>query len=121
MDNGEHRFRCMDNSPNAGWGYVLIKMPANSFGWQNSHHHKGIIETYVVQKGWIGFAELLNDGNVKMSVYRPGELFTVIPGHDHNVFMSAGAVIHIVKHGDCSVLNDWFASPELDAKMAGND
>jgi hypothetical protein len=117
MENGEYRFRCMDNSsPAAGWGYILTKMPMNSFGWQNSHHHNGIMETYIVQKGWIGFAELLANGKIKISVYRPGELFTTMPGHDHNVFMSAGSTIHTVKHGDCSISKDWIASPELDIK-----
>jgi len=117
MDNGEYRFRLMDNSPNAGWGYILTKMPeGDNGGWQNSHYHKGLQETYIVQKGWIGFAELQPDGSVKMVVCRPGELITTKPGCAHNVFMSSGAITHTIKHGDCSIPNDWFGSQELDDK-----
>ncbi len=117
MDNGEYRFRLMDNSENAGWGYILTKMPADvSGGWQNSHYHKGAKETYIVQSGWMGFAELLPDSEASIKIYKSGEVFTTEPGHAHNVYMAAGSVIHTVKHGDCSLGKDWFASPELDEK-----
>lgn len=118
MDNGEFRFRCMDNGSDAGWGYILIKMPDDIRGWQNSHHHQGIVETFIVQKGWIGAAELIGDDMV-IRVYRPGDIFTTKPNCAHNIYMSAGAVIHTVKHGDCSLKNDWLASPELDSIAKG--
>lgn len=116
MDNGEYRFRCMNVGQNSGWGYTLTKMPENDSGWQNSHYHTGIMETYIVQKGWIGFAELLSDSQVKISIYRHDRIFTTRPGHAHNVYVSAGAVIHTVKHGNCSLERDWFANPVLDEK-----
>lgn len=116
MDNGEYRFRCMDGGQNAGWGYVLTKRPGNSGGWQNSHYHTGIVETYIVQKGWIGFAELLPDGKMTIKIYQSGDVFTTKPGQARNVYMPAGAVVHTVKHADCSLEKDWFASPVLDEK-----
>lgn len=117
MDNGEYRFRLMQNGQNAGYGYILTVMPpATASAWQNSHYHMGVMETYIVQKGWFGFASLLPDGEMTVRVYRSGDIFTTTPGHAHNVYMSAGTVIHTVKHGDCSLEKDWFASPVLDGK-----
>lgn len=118
MDNGEYRFRLMQSGQNAGYGYIMTVMPGTSSGWQNSHYHNWVMETYIVQNGWIGLAELLFGGQVKISVYRKDELFTTQPGSVHNVYMAAGAVIHTVKHGgDRSLEKDWFASPELDEKV----
>lgn len=116
MDNGEFRFRLMDKGQNSGWGYILTKIPESYSGWQNSHYHIGVMETIIIQKGWIGFAELLPDGKMTVRVYRPGDVFTTKPGHAHNVYMPADAVVHAVKHGDCSLEKDWFASPALDEK-----
>lgn len=114
MGNGEYRFRCSDKN---GYGYALTKMPADSSGWQNSHFHKSVIETYVVQSGWIGFATLETPSNtMKLALYQTGEVVTTKINQAHNVFLSSGAVIHTVKHGDCTIPNDWFASPELDAQ-----
>jgi hypothetical protein len=59
MDNGEYRFRLIKDGPDAGYGYIMTVMPNDQCGWQNSHHHEGIVETYTVQDGWIGFAELV--------------------------------------------------------------
>jgi len=117
MDNGEFRFRLMDNGENAGWGYILAKMSEGQSGWGNSHYHKGVVETIIVQKGWIGFAELFNKSQVRLRVYKGGELFTAEPGSPHNIYMSSGAVVHAVKHGDCSLEKDWFTCPELDKKI----
>lgn len=112
MDNGEYRFRCSDNE---GYGYALTKMPDNDSGWQNSHYHKSVIETYIVQRGWIGYASL-NDNTMRITLLHPGQTITTKIGQAHSIFMSPGTIIHTVKHGDCSVAGDWFASPELDAQ-----
>ena len=118
MDNGEYRFRLMgpDNS-----GYVRTVMPDSDRGWQNSHFHKGIYETFVVQSGWIGVVYLLPDGIRKVSVLRMNDVWTFQPGCSHNIYMSAGAVTHTVKHGT-NVGNpakngaDWYdASADFDA------
>jgi hypothetical protein len=55
-------------------------------------------ETYIVQAGWVGYAELHN-GASRFFVYCAGEIFTTSPDVIHNVYMSDGAVIHTVKHG----------------------
>ena len=112
MDNGEYRFRLMgpDNS-----GYIRTVMPDSGYGWQNSHYHKGVQETWVIQSGWVGVADLLPDGQVKITVYCKNDVWTSHPGHHHNIYMSSGTVLHTVKHGDCSLQNDWFACAELDA------
>ena len=113
MDNGEYRFRCTDQ--NNGYGYALTKMPRDASGWQNSHYHKHIIETYIVQSGWIGFATLLADGGMQLRIHHAGDVVTTEINQSHNVYMSANTVIHTVKHGDCQTPNDWFASAKLDA------
>ena len=113
MDNGEYRFRLMgpDNS-----GYIRTVMPATDKGWQNSHFHKGIYETIVVQKGWIGVVDLLPDGTRKVAVRKANDVWTSHPEHPHNIYMAAGAVTHCVKHGD-DVGNpakngaDWYEAP----------
>lgn len=113
MDNGEYRFRLMgpDNS-----GYIRTVMPDSDRGWQNSHFHKGIYETIVVQSGWVGVVDLLADGTRKVRVCRKNDVWTSQPGHSHNIYMSAGAVTHCVKHG-ADVGNpakngaDWYEAP----------
>lgn len=111
MENGEQRFRCVDAG---GYGYALTKMPAHAGGWQKSHFHRDIIETYVVQEGWIVFAEL-KDGKARLRRLLPGEVMTTRPLIAHNLYLPGGAVVHTVKHGRCQITNDWHASPELDA------
>ena len=113
MDNGEYRFRLMgpDNS-----GYIRTVMPATDKGWQNSHYHKGIYETIVVQKGWISVVDLLPDGTRKVRVCQKNDVWTSQPETSHNIYMPAGAVTHCVKHGD-DVGNpakngaDWYEAP----------
>jgi hypothetical protein len=114
MDNGEYRFRLMREGQDMGYGYILTEMPLDKWGWQNSHHHQGVMETFIVQSGWIAYAELRGGIGLLIKICKPGEMFTSMPGIPHNVYMPAGAVIHTVKHGDCSIKKDWFANPELD-------
>lgn len=111
MENGERRFRCVDAD---GYGYALTKMPAQAGGWQNSHFHRDIIETYIVQEGWIVFAEL-GDGKARLHRLLPGEVVTTSPLVVHNLYLPGGAVVHTVKHGRCQTADDRYASPELDA------
>lgn len=114
MDNGELRFRLMKNGDDSGFGYILTEMPEKGGGaWQNSHYHRGVLETYIVQKRWIASAELVK-GAVTIRIHRENEIFTTQPEVHHNIYMPSGAIIHTVKHGDCSLQHDWVASPELD-------
>ena len=93
--NGELRFRlnCADGS-----AYIRTQTASDSQGWQAPHFHNRIRETYIVEAGWIGYAELKADKLVQRS-YAAGQVFTTEPGVVHNIYMPATAVIHTVKHG----------------------
>jgi hypothetical protein len=94
MDNGERRFRLLKND---GTAYIRTEAIASS-GWQNSHFHKAVRETYIVQAGWVAFAELISSELV-IRVLEPGDVVTTQPMVVHNVYLSGDAVIHTVKHG----------------------
>ena len=97
MDNGELRFRLRKSD-----GSAYVRTESSPLGaWQNSHYHENIRETYIVQKGWIAYAELI-EGERVINVYEAGELFTTKPHVIHNVYMPANAVIHTVKYGEAS-------------------
>lgn len=111
MDNGELRFRL--NCSADGSSYCRTVAP-ESGAWQNSHYHKGVSELYVVQSGWIAYAEL-NEGKFKLELLRPGESVTFRPLVHHNLYLSPGSVIHTIKYG-IAYENDWFPSPELNER-----
>lgn len=113
MVNGEYRFRCRDQK--GGWSYIMTKMLENESNWQNSHFHKGLTETYIVQKGWIGFASKREGEEMTMRIFKAGEMISIEPYRFHNIYMSPGSVTHTIKHGDCSVANDWFENLPLDS------
>lgn len=108
MANGELRFRqlCEDGS-----AYIRT-VSGESGAWQNSHFHKQVKETYIVQLGWFAYAELI-DGVVSGKVYRRDEAVTTQPNIVHNVYLPEGAIIHTVKHGNTSE-RDWWASEQFD-------
>lgn len=116
MVNGERRIRF---SAHDGTAYVRTEA-GESGGWQNAHHHQGVSETYIVQKGWIAYAERIEENNYRLQRCGEGALFTSRTGIDHNVYMPSGAVIHTVKHGipvgnPLKKGNDWFdADPAFD-------
>lgn len=95
MPNGELRFRLKKAD-----GTAYIRTEADSTGgWQESHYHKFVQETYIVQKGWIAFAQYENkEFTIKRFV--EGQSFTTKPHIIHNVYMPKRAVIHTVKHGN---------------------
>jgi len=98
MPNREFRFRLKKVD---GTGY--IRTEASGVGaWQESHYHKQVRETYIVQAGWMAYAERLPNGQPEITIHREGGLFTTQPGIIHNVFMPANSVIHTIKHGMCN-------------------
>ena len=108
MDNGELRIRLtsQDNS-------AYIRTEAGDCGaWQNSHYHTVQEETYIVQKGWLGFAELV-DGSLRLRVVPENSLCTAKPLVSHNIYLPANAIIHTIKHGRVKQ-PDWLESKELD-------
>lgn len=108
MENGELRFRLLSED-----GSAYIRTVSGDAGaWQNSHFHKQVRETYIVQEGWIAYAELIN-GVLVGHVYRKDETVTTQPNIIHNVYLPKGAIIHTVKHGNTKD-RDWWASEQFD-------
>ncbi len=94
MENGERRFRLRKSD---GTAYIRTEA-STSGGWQRSHYHASVQETYIVQKGWMAFAELIEDA-LSLKIYRENESVTSRPNVIHNVYLPSEAVIHTVKHG----------------------
>ena len=109
MDNGESRYRLVAKD---GSSYLRIEA-ALLGGWQNSHYHKSLAETYILQEGWAAYAES-RGSDLRMWIMRPGDLLTASPGVPHNVYLSGQAVVHVVKHGGDGEPADWCADPALD-------
>ena len=108
MENGEIRFRLKSED-----GSAYIRTESGLGGaWQNSHFHKTVKETYIVQRGWMAFATFA-DEEVAMVIMKPGDELTTEPFVAHNVYLPAGAVIHTVKHG-LTQEKDWFKDAPLD-------
>lgn len=111
MENGELRFRLT-----ASDGSAYIRTVSTPYGaWQNSHYHNSVLETYIVQKGWVVFVELLSSG-LSWQVMRQGDVYTTKPSVSHNLYVPADTILHTVKHGETHEENDWHSSPELDAE-----
>lgn len=111
MDNGEKRFRLVNQD-----GSCYIRTEGSATGaWQNSHYHQKLTELYVVESGWIVYAELAESGQPILKQLKAGETVCVMPLKPHNVYMSPNTVTHVIKYGGGpSEQPDWFPSPELD-------
>jgi hypothetical protein len=100
MDNGELRFRLLADRDNTAY----IRTEGGDTGaWQNAHYHEHVLETYIVESGWIVLCELIA-GVYQYTKFNANEMFTTKPNVVHNVYMSARTVIHTVKHGTASAL-----------------
>ncbi|MDO3410572.1 hypothetical protein QWJ34_12440 [Saccharibacillus sp. CPCC 101409] len=111
MENGEKRFRLAASD---GSSYIRTES-AEDGAWQNSHYHQGVREIYIVEKGWIAYAELTDAGGLNLRLIEEGESIHVQPMKPHNIYMPPLAVTHVVKYGsDPGLERDWFASEELD-------
>lgn len=107
MDNGELRARLIGAD-----GSSYIRTEASCGGWQASHHHSVIYEMYIIQSGFAYFVSWQN-GKPVLTKHLPGDYFVSQPLVPHNMYLSAGAVTHTVKFGDCTKA-DWIADPFLD-------
>lgn len=121
MPNGEIRFRLIGPD---GSSYIrTVAGPVG--GWQNSHYHERLRETYIVEEGWIVIAKLNRETNdLILNRYAAGSIVTTQRNIAHNVYLPAKTVIHTVKHGaDKLASPDWTASPDLDflTKPIGED
>jgi len=110
MPSGEKRFGLVARD---GSAYNRTEAPEDGAAWQNSHMHSAIKEMYIVQKGFIVFAELEN-GQLKLKKMDKNDYYMSRPGVPHNVYMADGAVTHCVKYGETDK-SDWIPSTELDA------
>lgn len=111
MDNGERRFRLTSAD---GSSYIRTEASSEG-GWQNSHVHKELTEIYVVQRGWIIYAELTAEGKLTMKKLQQGEVIVVTPHVHHNLYMRSHSVTHVVKYGAADAAEaDWHPSPALD-------
>ena len=113
MPNGELRFRLKHAD---GTAYIRTEATESS-GWQKSHYHTSVRETYIVQSGKMALAELI-EGKTRMRVFGPGEICTTEPHVSHNVYLFGGTIVHTVKHGEEGKITDWHASPSFDEKTA---
>lgn len=111
MPNGELRFRLRNRD---GSAYIRTEATSSS-GWQKSHYHKSVRETYIVQSGTMALAEWIKE-NLRIRLFGPSEIVTTEPYVPHNVYLFANAVIHTVKHGDEGEVADWHADSSLDEK-----
>ncbi len=107
MENGELRFRLVSDS---GSSYILTKSIGRN-GWQKSHVHYQKREFYIVEKGVVLIA-LLIEGRVCIETLCENSSFSVPVGVPHNVCMSEDAVLHTVKFGTKD--EDWNGCKELD-------
>ena len=113
MPNGELRFRLKH-----GDGTAYIRTEAtDSSGWQKSHYHQTVRETYIVQRGRMALAELV-DGALTVRVFAAGDICTTEPHVSHNVYLYRDSVIHTVKHGEEGSVTDWHSNPSLDEKTS---
>jgi len=114
MDNKELRFRLVSDK---GSSYILTQSTETN-GWQKSHVHYKKREVYVVEKGVVLMAQLV-DTEVKLTKLCENDVVSVPVGVPHNVRMSDGAVLHALKYGSHD--EDWTACPELDALLKDLD
>ena len=70
LTNNELRFRM---NAEDGSAYIRTVTTKESQGWQNAHYHKYLKETYLVEKGWIGYVEKLND-KIVFKKFKSGEI-----------------------------------------------
>lgn len=107
MDNGELRFRLLSEH---GSSYILTKSTGDN-GWQKSHVHYRKQEFYLVEKGVV-FIALLIDNEVQIKKLCENDSLLITPGVPHNVRMSDHALLHTIKYGTTD--EDWNGCEELE-------
>lgn len=111
MGWGETRFRL---GADDGSSYIRT-IATNHDTWQNSHFHKTVRETYIMQKGWCILVEVTEDQErLRFTKIAPPDPITTRPYVLHNIFIPADAIIHCVKHGPDGTVGDWHEVHGLD-------
>ena len=89
MPNGERRFRLKHDD---GTAYSRTEATEGG-GWQKSHSHRAVRETYITQRGRMALAELIDDA-LRIRLFGPHEICTTEPNIPHNVYLYGNTVIH---------------------------
>ena len=116
MPNGETRTRISHPETGLSLSITSTFEAPEAHGWQNSHRHvSGIIETYVVQIGWLVVArqDTLTSQPL-FTHYRSGSVFTLDGEDAHNVYVSPAAIFACVKHGSKEGRDDWVPAKDFD-------
>lgn len=117
MDNGQTRRRVR-------MGDVAVTITTTEVaGWEESHLHRGLRESYTVIKGRMGFSfeSLEEDGERGVMLLEPGDTVSSNPGAAHNVYLYAGTTIGVFVYGEPvgnpdKKGNDWWpAQDDFDA------
>lgn len=111
MDNGELRFRLVSDH---GSSYIMTKSTEHN-GWQKSHVHYQKQEFYLVEKGVV-FIALLIDYEVQIKKLCENDSMLIPLGVPHNVRMSDNALLHTIKCGTTD--EDWNGCEELDRLLS---
>jgi hypothetical protein len=111
MPDGELRFRLKHDD---GTAYSRTEAIEGG-GWQKSHSHRNVRETYITQRGRMALAELIDEA-LRIRLFGPNEICTTAPNIPHNVYLYGNAVIHTVKHGEEGSVSDWYPNAKLDEK-----
>ena len=116
MSNGERRFRLKNKDGN---DYIRTEATADS-GWQKSHHHNNLRETYIVEAGRLALVQWIN-GQVRVTIHAKDSapVVTTEPLVPHNVFMFPHCVCHTLKHGGSGGERDWHRDEFLDEHVLG--
>lgn len=108
MDNGELRYRLINSDTTI---YIRTESVLNPRSpkecWQRSHYHKGVKETYIVQRGEMALVELRGGDTLQFRVFGVNGTVMTEPPIPHNVFMFPGSIIHTVKHGHEGDRKSW--------------
>jgi|SaaInlStandDraft_2_1057019.scaffolds.fasta_scaffold01263_13 mannose-6-phosphate isomerase-like protein (cupin superfamily) len=109
MPGGELRFRLVSDD---GSSYIRT-VTSETGGWQKSHYHRNIQETYVVQRGWMILARM-DARALRFVKLEANDSVTSLPMTPHNVYLPSDSVIHTIKHGG-TPQGDRISDPNLDA------
>ena len=116
MPNGETRTRISHVESGLSLSITSTLESPEACGWQNSHRHvSGIIETYIIQEGWLVVARQDDrTGQALFTHYKVGSLLTLSGEDAHNVYVSPAAVFACVKYGSREGRKDWVPADDFD-------
>ncbi len=123
MPNGQTRRRVR-------MGDVAITITTTTVaGWEDSHFHKGLRESYTVIEGCMAFAyeSTEEDDQRGLIILGPGDSVSSDINNPHNVYLYAGTTIGVFVYGEPlgnpdSKGNDWWPAEDgFDAWSKGLD